>query len=440
METSHQHIAFLCGHFQMSAAYSSQAIVNLGWEKFNLPADIRKIEKRFFYPEFVDFCYADETDSSCVRFVKYVNEEQDMTLKEKTVHFAIKEIALYLMPFRMAMFSIHIEQTTDDLDDCTSLLYSLRAIDYYSEVHQAFVAAAIQPVMQVYKVLTGTEPDSYSELIDNGNKFRIFQIVNSNDTEMAALPEADKNKLLYELATVSKITKPGENDDYSASDTYLKKIIDQSKISVFRNWSGLALMDTFTIHAFGASNIFVSNWTDSYFRMIYIHSIYQKSYLFNLNKRFRKTLANPAPSWKLRLQRLFVKPTDVEQLVREYESFEQKCCFHKVSYNFLPLEVAEAIDKGLEIKEEMQQLYKVMDKEKTRRDEANDKLVNTLLFTLSLLTMFSAIWDMSSLLNAIFPYSTYMHSEPAGFRVVTLLLLASVGFLLLIIYRRKKRE
>ena len=111
-----------------------------------------------------------------------------------------------------------------------------------------------------------------------------------------------------------------------------------------------------------------------------------------------------------------------------------------LSYNFLPLEVAEAIDKGLEIKEEMQQLYKVMDKEKTRRDEANDKLVNTLLFTLSLLTMFSAIWDMSSLLNAIFPYSTYMHSEPAGFRVVTLLLLASVGFLLLIIYRRKKRE
>ena len=424
----------------MSAVPVYQSVINLGWEKFRLPDDIRKIEKRFFYPEFVDFCYAGETDESCVRFVKYVNEEMDITPKEKKIHFAIKEIALYLMPFKMAMFSIHIEQNTDDLDDCTSLLFSLRSIDYYSDEHQSFVEKAIQPFMNVYEVLTGKKPESYSDLIDNGNKFRIFQIVNTRNEAMAALPDVAKDKLLYELATVSKITKPGENSEYSASDAYMKRIVDKSKISVFRNWSGMALMDTFTIHAFDASNIFVSNWTDSYFRMIYIHSIFQKSYLFNLNIRFRNTLANPVPSWKLRLHQLFIKRTDVEQLVKEFESFEQKCCFHKVSYNFLPLEIAKAVDKGLEIKEEMFQLYKIMDKEKTRRDEANDKLVNTLLFSLSLLTMFSAIFDMSSLLNEMFPYDYYMESTPIGFRTVTIFLLATVAVLLLLVYRKKKKE
>lgn len=440
MESSHRHIAFLCGHFRMSATSSSQAITNLGWEKFILPQDVRNIEKRFFYPEFVDFCYADESDKSCVRYVKHINEELDITLKENDIHFSISELTLYLMPFKMAIFSIHLEQETTDLNDCTSLLFSLRSVDFYSECHKAFIEKAIQPFMEVYQVLTGRNPVSYSELIENGNKFRIFQIINSHDAGMATLPEADKDKLLYELATVSKITKPNEEDDFSASESYLKKIINQSKISVFRNWSGLALMDTFTIHAFEASDRFVSNWTDSYFRMIYIHSVFQKSYLFNLNIRFRNTLASAqsVPSWKSKLQSMNIKNTDIGQLVDEYESFEQQCCFHKISYNFLPLEIAEAIDKGLEIKEEMNQLYKVMEKEKNRRDDANDKMVNTLLFCLSLLTLFSAIWDTSCLLDQMYPFADYLGGQTLGYRTVGLLLLMAVGILLLVIYRRKK--
>ena len=438
MQSSHQHIAFLCGHFKMSAEPSLQDIDKLGWKKFNLPDNVRKLEKRYFYPEFVDFCYADETGKSCVRYVKHINEELDIILKEKKIHFSIKELTLYLMPFKMAMYSIHIEQTTNDLDDCTSLLFSLRSIDYYEDCHIAFIEKAIQPFIEVYQALTGTKPLSYSELIDNGNKLRIFQIINSSGGNMSILSETDKDKLLYELATVSKITKPNVEDEYSASDAYLNKIIKQSKISVFRNWSGLALLDTFTIHAYNVSNRFVDNWLDSYFRMIYIHSLFQKSYLFNLNIRFRKTLAQPVPSWKSKLQSMNIKNTDVGHLLDEYELFEQQCCFHKISYNFLPLVIIKAIDKGLEIKEEMLQLYKIMEKEKTRREEANDKMVNTLLLSLSLLTLFSAIWDISCLLDQMYPFAEYMGGQPLGYRTVALLLLLSVSLLFFTIYKKKK--
>ncbi len=440
MEPLHQHIAFLCGHFKVSGAPSSKALQGLGWERFNLPENVRRIEKRFFYPEYVDFCYADASGKSCTRYVKHVDEELEISVKEKVIRFGVKEITLYLMPFRMAMFSIHIEQTTNDLDDCTALLFSLRSIDYYTEAHGAFVEKAIRPFMDVFEVLTGAKAMSYSELIDNGNKLRIFQIVNTMDADMAAWTEADKDKVLYELATVSKITRPGEVDDYSASAAYLEKIIERSKISVFRNWSGLALMDTFTIHAFGVSVRFVNNWVDSYFRMIYIHSIFQKSYLFNLNIRFRNSLARSSASWKSKLRNLHIQGTNVGQLVEEYESFEQKCCFHKISYNFLPLEIAASIDKGLEIQEEMAQLYKMMEKEKTRRDEANDKMVNTLLFSLSLLTLFSAIWDISCLLDQMYPFAEYLGGQPLGYRTVALLLLLGVSVLLLVIYRRKRVE
>lgn len=50
MISTHQHIAFLCGHFKMFGVPSGQQLTHLGWEKFHLPEDIRKIEKRFFYP------------------------------------------------------------------------------------------------------------------------------------------------------------------------------------------------------------------------------------------------------------------------------------------------------------------------------------------------------------------------------------------------------
>lgn len=123
MAVTNQHTAFLCGHFKMSANTPHQQIAAQGWKKFIIPEDIRKTEKRFFYPEFVDFCYSDETDKNCVRYVRNIDETQDIILKGKTLHYTIKEITLYLMPFGMAMFSIHIEQETSCLDDCTSLLF-----------------------------------------------------------------------------------------------------------------------------------------------------------------------------------------------------------------------------------------------------------------------------------------------------------------------------
>ena len=154
--------------------------------------------------------------------------------------------------------------------------------------------------------------------------------------------------------------------------------------------------------------------------------------------RFRIILKQPVSSWNSALQSLNLKKTAVGQLVDEYEDFEQKCCFHKISYNFLPLEIASAIDRGLNIREEMQQLYKIIEKENKRKEEAKDNTVNTLLFSLSLLTLFSAIWDINSMIDKMYPYNTYMNNEPQGYRIVALSLIVVVFFLLFLVYRRKK--
>ena len=126
-------------------------------------------------------------------------------------------------------------------------------------------------------------------------------------------------------------------------------------------------------------------------------------------------------------------------LIEEYETFERWCCFHKISYNFLPLEINEALDKGLEIGEEKEQLATILEREKTRRDEANDKMVNTLLFFLSLLTLSSAIWDLSCLIDQMYPYADYLGNTNQGYRSVTMLVLLLLCITLYLIFHRKKR-
>ena len=163
------------------------------------------------------------------------------------------------------------------------------------------------------------------------------------------------------------------------------------------------------------------NWRSSYFRMIYLHSLFLKFYLFRLNMRFRKGCFKASA------------------LDDELLAFENKYCFHKISYNFLPLQIYKAIDRSFEISEEREQLYHLIAMESRQAEEKNDRKVNSLLLFLTLLTMFSTIWDTTSLLNELYPYSDYVGSSVIGFRAATslisLLILAVISGIFL---RRRK--
>ena len=440
MKPSHQLNAFLCGHFTISNNPTDQILVlsENGWNREQFLDTTREYTKRFFYPEYVDFCFGSKVNETCVSFVKDINTEMNITIEGHKHHISIKEITLYLLPFKMALFSIHIKQETDDLNNCTKLLLNLRSIISYSDALLEYTNVVIKPIMDVYNALTGKQSSNYAQLVENGNKLRIFQIIHTNDKTMEALTEREKERILYELATLSNVSFSRGVNLSNSSEAYIKKTMEKGKIDVFSNWCGLTLLDTFTIHAFAVNEKLISLWINRYFRMIYIHSLFQKSYLFNLNIRFKESLkSNESFSWRSRFHNIISQ--NVNNLVNEFEQFEQKCCFHKISYNFLPLRIYESIDKGLEIKEEMMQLFFLMGKEKQRRDIINNQTVNTLLFFISLITLFSAIWDMSCLLDKMYPYKQYLHSQPFGYRTVTLFLFLVVCSVFVIIYRRKKK-
>lgn len=436
----HEVRAFLCGYFTRNIQANFEKMESYGWERKIPVAKHVADMKRIYYPEFVDFCFADaDATRGCVELSRKVGVQTVLVTKSGNVELTIDDLSLYLMPMDVTLLKIGVSFEVDDLNKATAVLASLRMVDYYSaEDHGEFIRLAIDPLLEQYRALTGSDDCGVSRLVEQGNKFRIFQIVNSlksdDDADTATMLS---DVTLYQMGSVSKVTN-GELKGSGVSEVYLNKILDESRVSVFDSWHALALNDTFTVHGENLSPKLIAQWSECYFGMIYLHSLMVKSFLFGLNVQLREALQDRTTALRQLSSAFGVRRSPIDALVQRFEEFERKCCFHKVSYNFLPVLLDEAIDKGLCIAEEKEQLYVVIDKEKGRRDAANDRLVNGLLFVLSLLTLFSAIWDFSCLLNEMYPYSDYFTSSNMGYRWVTLLVVVLlVGVVSRLFSRRK---
>ena len=436
----HEIRAFLCGYFTRNIQANFEKMESDGWERKIPVAKHVADMKRIYYPEFVDFCFADaDATRGCVELSRKVGVQTVLVTKSGNVELTIDDLSLYLMPMDVTLLKIGVSFEVDDLNKATAVLASLRMVDYYSaEDHGEFIRLAIDPLLEQYRALTGSDDCGVSRLVEQGNKFRIFQIVNSlksdDDADTATMLS---DVTLYQMGSVSKVTN-GELKGSGVSRVYLNKILDESRVSVFDSWHALALNDTFTVHGENLSPKLIAQWSECYFGMIYLHSLMVKSFLFGLNVQLREALQDRTTALRQLSTAFGVSRSPIDALVQRFEEFERKCCFHKVSYNFLPVLLDEAIDKGLCIAEEKEQLYVVIDKEKGRRDAANDRLVNGLLFVLSLLTLFSAIWDFSCLLNEMYPYSDYFTSSNMGYRWVTLLVVVLlVGVVSRLFSRRK---
>ena len=427
MSNKHKHIAFLCGHFKRDKAVSSSDLNDLGWNILTVKDEDVNTSKRFYYPDFVDFCYNHSMDEGCVRYSRQVDKSVNMTAvvgtQEHPLSFIVKEITLYFMPQNMVLYSIHVEQEVSSFEDCSWMPFTLRFIDRFADGSCAdFVTLAINPVVEVYNLVKDDKLKDYTCLVENGNKLRVFQIIHSAEDSLTD----DKHILreLYELGTFMPVATGGSFVDDALFAEHQNRVIKKSGLTVFPGWSALALQDSFTILASNCENQ-TENWVARYFGNIYIHALFQKVCLFDFNNRFKRALNKRSQK-------------EVNELVSDYDVFERNCCFNRISYNFLPLLFSDAISDSLEINDEMKQLYRIMAKERSRNEEASRKKMNTLLLAISCLTLFSAIWDACSMLNEMFSFDAHFGSHYLGFRYVVVIMALIVGGGLFYLYKRRR--
>lgn len=223
-----------------------------------------------------------------------------------------------------------------------------------------------------------------TDLVFSGNKAKIFQHIQTDDIS---------DKRLFEYGSLLKYgCMDSKHPEDQPDQTYFENTVKENRVAAFSNWSALALVDTFTI--LGDSTCGWDIRFDGYFRYIYLNCLYQKIILFDINRAFRSTDNNSY------LRKQLYKTVNT----KHWYSFTQ------ISYNFLPQMIFDAIDKGMELSMERENLAKLVEDASIQSEKRAERLTNSLLTTLAIVSALSVLFDFSEFLNKYFSVTEFLSS------------------------------
>ena len=381
----------------------SQDCLPAGWNEAVCTREETDEMKDFYYSDFIDFISGCGDSNGIQVFRRSRMTGLTIQVNGHEYSFEAGDLHLYIFPFNIVVFSIKTVHRNVQFSDLTAALGTLRNICYYNpDTLGGFTDAVIHPICEVYECLRGpysttsrvsydgTVTTGYPFLMENGNKFKLFHIL-ATDEYPSGADELDRR--LFEAGTLT------------------------------REGSYMALFDTFTILSGSTKEYLITNWETDYFGKIYLYCLFRKFYLFRLNTLFRK------------------KGSNLHNLKDEFIQFEREYCFPKISYNFLPCGMMSHMDDAFDIVRDKNEMQHMLLQENQRREEAADKRMNNLLFFMTCLTIFStifsAVWDLGCLLDSMYPFEISIGSTMIGFRIVTtVLLLITVLFALVNRFRK----
>jgi hypothetical protein len=381
------------------------------------PDTILKDFNRFYYESFVNCIFPDKEQSDhplynedyalkTVRLSRRIDQSMPVTIPRRGVfNIKFEHLDLYFFPHNIVFYCFKCDLKGFSLDEITLINSSLRNSGHTEELDF------------LYKPLAFLSPRKTGHHVDHklsfGNKLKVFSLIEHN----LELDKKEENMLLYDLGVCAPIgSADGSKPFFQPSDEYLKKLIAQNKISVFDNWSALALFDTFTgLFRKGALDNF--SWENGYFNLLYIQSLFVKNYLFKTNKAF------------------YAEEKHHQVMEDEFFKFNKYYNPSHISYNFLPAIIYNAIRRSLAVDDELKVLREGIERWNKKGKEKRDKMINDVLTMIALLAVFSVIWDLSEWLNKLFSGSTTSYMIMSG-----LLTFVVLAVLIAFLFKNRRRK
>jgi len=387
--------AFLCGYFTTNGCFTGDT----RWLPVGIAENEEAVLRNYYFPEFVDF-FAKKVQ----RYVYELHRGIQVPLKSgDALPITVERIHLWTLPSSLAIFSIEITIEDKEASAVTEGMNLLRDCAHYEQSGiNDYLTIAISPIQSVYQAVCKggvSQSVKYDSLVENGNKLKIFQIVDSQEC-----PDdfGERDLWLYALGTLSRYDGSRQN---SIDPRYYERIMKTHRLGVFSSWTALALLDTVTFFGKGVSSIQRNIWKEDYFEMIYIYELFRKCFLYRHNLRFRTGVKNP------------------RTLQTELNGFERQFTFTSISYNFLPNDVDKAIVRGLDLKKEETSLAKLVAEEVIAREEESSMKKERFLLFLTCLASLSAVWDISCLLDQVINYQYAFPAPNWGYRIFSSLVL-----------------
>lgn len=303
----------------------------------------------------------------------------------QTLSFSTRQQEVFLFPEDLGIFSISFDLSGKSLGYISDLINKARFFDSdvinESRNKSPFHAWISNHVLcGIPLVGNKLEVDEYS-----GSKFKTYTVIDLDHSN--GVNELDRDHLLFEIGTSSRLGTIRENSNYKPSEEYYSQIM-QNKLSAFANYTGLALLDSFTVIGSGNYKSLTKDNPDDYIQYHQWNRVYFGIYIFNLFVRYNLHKYNT---------KFLLDPVRYRN---RFQHFINHYNFTQISFNFLPNLIFEKIRMGMGIDSEIEKFEKRLSGLASSIQEDQEKRQAFLLTLISVFSSFSAAKDIVSSLES----------------------------------------
>tara|TARA_B110000503_G_scaffold39034_1_gene64205 strand:+ start:381 stop:1628 length:1248 start_codon:yes stop_codon:yes gene_type:complete len=340
-----------------------KGLSNNGFEKKSHDDDTQNFLKNTYHSEYLNLMFSNNNLGVEI-FSKKIDYQIAIDGRENEV--LLKSVDLYIFnntyeDTKTSIFSLTYKPKVDFLGEISNISNDLKnhncEISYNSQ--KLLLKEFIAEHLFFGNKFTGsnTHLEQYS-----GSRFKNYLVVDFEDKSL------DRNQLLYELGTSSILGTIEGNTIQAPSDSYVNSILD-NKISCFKNYECLTLLDSFTVigtNNYDENHVYTfTTWNDIYFS-IYIFNLYVKCSLQILLNDFT---------------------SDAMAKRTKFQEFYNRYYFKKISYNFLPNEIFKRISSSLEIEEDIDYIENKLETFASQINEKQQKRQEFLLLCISVIAL-----------------------------------------------------
>jgi hypothetical protein len=373
----------------------------------------RKFYRDYYYREFYSLMYTGEAENQPMRALIRRNSlrfsfsmGKDATFRTRTVTCTCQE--LFLFGNETGIMALTLEPEVLDFHHISDVTFALRSFDteieFEGKKYEFWDFISTEMLAGIPLRGANVQADDYS-----GSKFKMYSVINTVEPDDGTCYERDR--LVYEIGTGSMIGTMGSKGYNAPSEEYFAELM-QNSIKVFNNYTGLALLDSFTVIG---QNVYQTK-DKNYFQYNIYNRVYFGIYVFNLFLRYNI----------FRFNAVFTdKPIKTRD---EFQDFLNKFNYSHISFNFLPNIFYKKIHDALNIDEEIEQFEKRLDSLATSIQEEQEKRQATLLGIVSVLTGLSSASDILDLVEKL---RTQLNWSPGMFYtlLITVVVILAVPLL-----------
>ena len=365
-----------------------------------------KFNKDYFYPDLRKQFFSNDKK----RHTILVNENAENSIVtlfkyDKKQILKILDSRLDLFENGFGLFTINLKIQSDKISVTQFSDAAFLVRNFETEIEHSHFKHWHQYIEK--EILLDTSTRGLSIKVDDysGSKYKLFMVLD--------VPQAEDTKtisnLLFDIGTLARIGSANANTYDSMDKNYIKQLIKNNSVSIYNNWKGLALLDTFTVVG--------KNVLDKDYKLETFSSIYHSIYLYCLFVKYN-------------LFKFNYEIADLDEDRRtQFQAFLTKYYYNYISYNFLPSEIFNKIKNALDIEKELKIINDKIDLVGKQIQEEQQDRTNKIL---GIVTVLSSLSSAQPVFDYLLVGQKWLGWDVALYWTaaitLTLLLVVGVGF------------